>query len=153
MNFSIHTVQFGDELYFRAAELARDCSFQGSGRYLCELMLQNSFCDFERVFAACKDHSVIGFCVIAKESCVEDSSSAPWLDFLFVTEEFRNYGIASALVKHTVNYARSLSFTELFLCTASHEAFYKKLGFETIFETDINECTIGKVMKLNMASK
>ena len=127
MNFSIHTVQFGDELYFRTAELARDCSFQGSGRYLCELMLQNSFCDFERGFAACKDH--------------------------FVTEESRNYGIASALVKHTVNYARSLSFTELFLCTASHEAFYKKLGFETIFETDINECTIGKVMKLNMASK
>lgn len=152
MDFSIHMACVGDEWYLKTAELARTCSFQGSGQYLCELMQENAFCDYERVFVACKDHAVIGFCVLTKESCVEDISSAPWLDFLFVTEEYRNRGIASALVKHTVDYASSLLFKELFLCTASHEAFYKKLGFETVYETNINGCTVGKVMKLNMAS-
>lgn len=149
-NVSIYPVRFGDNLYLKTAKLAQTCSFQGSGQFLCELMLENFFTDYEQVFAACINNCVIGFCVLANESCVDDNSNYPWLDFLFVTEKYRNQGIAGLLIKKVVEYAHSLSFKELFLCTANHEKFYQKFGFKTIYDDKINEQTNGKIMKLSI---
>ena len=69
---------------------------------------------------------------------------------LYVCEKYRNQGVAALLIKKVVEYAHSLSFKELFLCTANHEKFYQKYGFKTIYDDKINEQTNGKIMKLSI---
>lgn len=134
-----------NEWYRKTAELARTCSFQGSGEFLYSLMLDDSLCEYEKVFAAIIDDSVVGFCALVKESCC-DSDDEPWLDFLFVDERYRSRGIARMLVDTVCDYAKSLGFEQIFLCTASHSGYYEKLGFSFVCQSEINENTIGTVM-------
>ena len=138
-----------DVRYAETAELARTCSFRGSGAYLCSLMLDDSFSEYEKVFAAVEDDSVVGFCTLVKESCCE-SDDEPWLDFLFVDERYRSRGIARMLVDAVCDYAKALSFEQIFLCTASHREFYEKLGFSFVCQSPINENTMGTVMKKSL---
>ena len=147
MNVKIMPVNYGDIKYYETAELAKNCSFQGTGKYFSELMEDNSFCDFERVYSAIVNDTVVGFCAIVKESCCEDDLNTPWLDFVFVDERYRNSGIARQMIKEVEKYAKNLGFDLLFLCTASHEKFYQKCGFESIYNVKINENTNGVVMK------
>ena len=51
------------------------------------------------------------------------------------------------MIKTVEDYAKTVGFDMLFLCTASHEAFYQNRGFESIYDVKINECTDGIVMK------
>lgn len=147
MNVTVMPVNYGESRYSETANLARTCSFQGTGQYLSELMTDQAFCDFERIFAAVVDDTVVGFCAIVKESCCENDRNTPWLDFVFVDETYRNLGIARQMIAEAEKYARSIGFPSLFLCTASHEAFYRKCGFVTVYDAKINENTTGKVMK------
>lgn len=55
------SVAYGEERYHETADLAKNCSFQGTGRYFASLMEENDFCDFERVYAAVYDDTVVGF--------------------------------------------------------------------------------------------
>ena len=147
MDVSIISVKYGDDRYYETANLAKNCSFQGTGSYLSELMNDNVFCDFERIYSAIVNDIVIGFCAIVKESCCENDWNTPWLDFVFVDESYRNLGIACQMIKVVESYAKSIGFTSLFLCTASHEDFYKKFGFQSIYSVKITENTDGVVMK------
>jgi len=49
------------------------------------------------------------------------------------------------------DYAKAVGFNALFLCTASHEVFYQKCGFEAIYDVKINENTDGVVMRKNIS--
>lgn len=147
MDVKIIPIKYGEKTYYETANLAKNCSFQGTGQYLAELMEDNVFCDFERVYSAIDNDTVVGFCAIVKESCCENDVNTPWLDFLFVDENYRNCGIACQMIKTVEDYAKTVGFDSLFLCTASHEAFYQKRGFESIYDVKINECTDGIVMK------
>lgn len=147
MNVKIIPVNYDDKRYYETAELAKNCSFQGTGAFLSELMRDNEFCDFERVFSAIVNDTVVGFCAIVKESCCENDSNTPWLDFLFVDENYRNCGIAYQMINVVESYAKEIGFTSLFLCTASHQAFYQKYGFKFSYDVSINEYTDGVVME------
>ncbi len=147
MNIKILPVVFGEKLYNETIALAKSCSFQGSGQYLGELMEANVFDDFQRVYVAILNDEAIGFCAITKETCCEDARF-PWLDFLFVSEEHRKKGIAKEMVETVKRYAKSVGFHELYLCTANHQEYYKKLGFFIVDEVQITEYTKGNVMKI-----
>jgi len=56
----------------------------------------------------------------------------PWLASVFVKPELRGKGIGSLLVKGVMDYAARQGFSELFLFTPDQEAFYQKLGWQTI---------------------
>ena len=135
--------------YIETAELARTCSFQGSGEFLCSLMLDDSLCEYEKVFAAIVDDSAVGFCALVKESCCE-SGAEPWLDFLFVDEKYRNKGIAKLLIDAVYEYAKSLNFEQIYLCTATHKEYYSRVGFAFMSDCEINESTTGTVMKKSL---
>ena len=147
VNVKIISVEYGDKRYHETANLAKNCSFQGTGTYLSELMEDNEFWDFERIYSAIVNDIVVGFCAIVKESCCEKYSNTPWIDFLFVDENYRNCGIACQMIKTVESYAKTIGFDSLFLCTASHKTFYEKCGFQAIYDIEITENTNGTVMK------
>lgn len=118
---------------------AKSCSWQGTGQYFAECLENNYFIDTEKVFVAYKDDHIIGFIALIKESCVESTTLSPWLDFLFVDEEYRNQGVAKMLIKHLLAVAKKEKIVDVYLCTVSHETFYSKLGFHTLYEVTINK--------------
>lgn len=115
---------------------AKNCSFQGTGAYLAELLSDGAFEDYEKVYAAISNDRIIGFVAIVKESCVENNGNEPWLDFLFVDEKYRNQYIGLAFINKIGNYAKSIGFEFLYLCTLSHVDYYKRAGFKILYTTD-----------------
>ena len=67
-----------------------------------------------------------------KSSCVDNEDHTPWLDFLFVDEEYRNRNIGRTIVSHICQYAKNLGFSTIFLCTLSHADYYHRLGFVSL---------------------
>ncbi len=124
---------------------ARECSWQGTGTYFAECLEDNSFDSTEKAVAAYDEGKIIGFAALIKESCVEETTLTPWLDFLFVDERYRGKGIAKAMVEHLFNSAQADGIEKVYLCTVSHEKMYEKFGFVRLYKTIINnedECFV-----------
>ena len=118
---------------------AKNCSWQSTGEYFAELIENNEFTDSEIVIVAYLRNKVVGFAALVNDSVAEDFNESPFLDFLFVEEEYRNRGIATKLVNYIVDYAKE-KYDTIYLVTVSHELFYKKLGFETIAKSTVIDC-------------
>ncbi len=118
---------------------AKNCSFQSTGEFLAEILKNNELQENEKVIVAYSNDSIIGFAGLFKESVAENFDGTPYLDFLFVEEGYRNRGIATKLVDKIIEQARE-NYKVLYLVTVSHEAFYKKLGFETIVMSKVIGC-------------
>ncbi|MCE9596411.1 MAG: GNAT family N-acetyltransferase [Spirochaetia bacterium] len=54
---------------------------------------------------------------------------SPWLSSVYVKPEFRNQGIARALIEQIVTRANDLGFKPLYLCTVDAENYYERLGW------------------------
>lgn len=133
-----------DELS-RLVIYAKECSWQGSGAYFAECLEDTEYGGIEKVVAAYEDGRIIGFAALVSESCIENTSFSPWLDFLYVDERYRDNGIAKAMAESLFLTARSEGVEKLFLCTVSHERMYEKFGFITLYKTIINhgdECFV-----------
>ena len=136
MKYHVFDVSTSTELKSPLIEYAKNCSFQGTGSYLADLLFYNEFEDYEQVFAVVSDNKIIGFAALLKECCcIDNESRAPWLDFLFVDEQYRNQHIGRALIDAVCCYAKQLGFNDIFLCTVSHKDFYEKIGFITKYTT------------------
>ncbi|GGA29335.1 GNAT family N-acetyltransferase [Dyella nitratireducens] len=61
-----------------------------------------------------------------------DIERTPWLAGVYVEPEHRSRGIASLLIREVENAASVAGYETLHLCTHEHEAYYQKLGYETI---------------------
>ena len=118
---------------------AKNCSWQSTGEYFAELIENNEFTDSEIVIVAYLGNKVVGFAALVSDSVAEDFNESPFLDFLFVEEEYRNRGIATKLVNYIVDYAKE-KYDTIYLVTVSHESFYKKLGFEVIGKSTVEGC-------------
>ncbi len=124
---------------------ARECSWQSTGSYFADCLEDNAFDSTEKVVAAYDDGKIIGFAALIKESCVEDTTLTPWLDFLFVDEKHRNKGTAKAMVDHLFRSAQADGIEKVYLCTVSHEKMYEKFDFVTLYKAKINgadECSV-----------
>lgn len=120
-------------------EFARNCSWQGTGGYLAELIENNEFTDSEIVIVAYINDKIVGFAALVNDSCAEGFNETPYLDFLFVDDKYRNKGIATKLVDKIIELAKE-KYNTLYLVTVSHESFYKKLGFEIIGKSAVEGC-------------
>ena len=78
----------------------KNCSWQSTGEYLAELIENNEFTDSEIVIVAYLSNKVVGFAALVNDSVAENFNESPFLDFLFVEEEYRNRGIATKLVNY-----------------------------------------------------
>lgn len=130
----IHIVDMASSsaLTARLAQYAKNCSFQGSGTYLAEMVENRELQGWEKVFCALYRDKIIGFGALMRSSCVDDEGYTPWLDFLFVDEEYRNRNIGRTIVSHICQYAKHLGFSTAFLCTLSHADYYHRLGFASL---------------------
>ena len=62
----------------------------------------------------------------------------PWLSSVYVPDEFRGKGIASALSLHAITEAARLGYDRLYLFTPRSEALYARIGWGPFARIDYN---------------
>jgi N-acetylglutamate synthase-like GNAT family acetyltransferase len=61
-----------------------------------------------------------------------DIDWTPWLAGVYVKPAQRSRGIAPLLIREVESAASVAGYGKLYLCTHEHEAYYKRLGYETV---------------------
>ena len=119
----------GTQDWERVVYFSKNCTWQGDGRALSEMMQTLAFSDYESVFAAFAGQDPIGFCTITKTDYARLPFIEPWLGFLFVHESHRGSRIGQDLLRAAENYAGICSFKQVFL-SAEHNGLYEKYGYQ-----------------------
>ena len=114
-----------------AAAFAQRCSWR-AGAYLANLMRENRFAKWERVFAAFDGEKPVGFCTLtAKDEMPESCAYTPFIGFVFVDEAYRGRRISGELIAAASAYAKSLGYERIYL-TSDEQGLYEKYGFVRI---------------------
>ncbi len=123
------------ELWEETILFAQGCSWK-AGAYLAELMRQNRFHDYERVFIARENGKIAGFCTFTeKDALPEEYGLSPFIGFVFVDEKYRGNRISGKLTDSVISYAKGLGFKSIYL-TSGEQGLYEKYGFK-----NIGDCT------------
>lgn len=70
--------------------------------------------------------SLVGSVSLVEYSAAGSTVKSAWVANLFVPEEKRERGIGGALLQHATGQARLLGLDQIYLFTASHQAFYQQ---------------------------
>ncbi len=129
----IHAMTQGHPLWEETLELANSCSWEAGG-LLAKLMTENSFLDWERVFAACVDGKVAGYCTFSEKDEMPDKYDiSPFIGFVFVDERYRGHRISGQMIEAAIEYARTLGYRKIYIMSGE-EGLYEKFGFIAIGE-------------------
>jgi len=121
------------ELWNATITFAENCSWK-AGPYLAQLMKQNKFLEWERVFAVCEDGEVVGYCTLtAKDELPDTYDFTPFIGFVFVDEKCRGKRISEKLINSVADYANKLGYETIYIMSGE-QGLYEKYGFEKIGE-------------------
>ena len=81
-----------------------------------------------RFYLAISKSQIIGTYALLTNDLVSRQDLVPWFACLFVSEPFRNQGIAGKLLAHGLQEASLKGFEQLYLCT-DLDNFYEKKGW------------------------
>ena len=150
----IYEITHGHRLWQETIKFAENCSWR-AGKSLAALMKENKFLGWERVFIACVEQKVVGYCTLAeKDELPEQYDFSPFIGFVFVDEKYRGNRISEQMINSVIAYAVKLGFEKVYIMSGEH-GLYEKYGFEKVgdFETIYNTVdqlfvkTIGEVHK------
>lgn len=129
----IKSLVFGDELWLPVVKFSNQCSWQPTGAYLSKCMNDNKLSDWERVFAALENNSIIGFCALTKTTSAFSEIYTPNIGFVFVSEPCRGNRVSEKLCIFAIDYAKSIGFDKVYLYS-DHANLYEKYRFSKIGE-------------------
>lgn len=131
----IYTMTNTHEKWENIADFAEKCSWR-AGKYLAELMRNNAFKDWERVFAAFEDGVPVGFCTLTeKDELSPKYPFSPLIGFVFVDEAHRGGRISEKMIKTALEYAKSIGYDKGYIMS-SEKGLYEKYGFSYMGEYD-----------------
>ncbi len=130
----------GHRYWNETFSLAANCSWK-AGSYLAEKMINNEFSEWEKVFAACVDEKVVGFCTLTeKDELSPKYEFKPLIGFVFVDEQYRGKRLSELMLKSAASYAHELGYQKVYIMSGEI-GLYEKYGFiklgdyETIYGT------------------
>lgn len=122
--------EYGSIFWNKTINLAENCSWQNSGKFLSEIMKNNEFEENDRVFCAAENDEAVGFLTFTMDSFNDIDNLNPWIDFVFVLEDYRGQAISKKMIEKAAIYAKTLGFDKVYLFTKVHSEMYKKYGFK-----------------------
>ncbi len=124
----IYSMTQGHYYWNETLSLAAKCSWK-AGLYLAELMKNNEFSEWERVFAACVNKKVAGFCTLtAKDELSSKYEFTPFIGFVFVDEQYRGKRLSELMIKSATSYAYALGYEKIYIMSGEI-GLYEKYGF------------------------
>ena len=127
----IHTITHEHNRWNETISFAEKCSWK-AGSYLAELMKQNKFLSWERVFVACEDGEIAGFCTLTeKDELPAEYDFTPFIGFVFVDEKCRGKRISERMIEVAIWYANDLGYENIYIMSGE-QGLYEKYGFEKL---------------------
>lgn len=83
-------------------------------------------------YLALDDGEALGAASLVEEDMSTHRELSPWLASVYVAPVARGRGVASALVRHAVAQAATMSVARLYLYTPDAQGLYAKLGWQGI---------------------
>ena len=125
-------VQKEDALWNRLIHYAGHCSW-AAGKHLAAMLRENSFREWESVFAALLGDEIIGYCTLPETDYYPENRYSPWIGSVFVDEKHRGNRVSQKLIEAAAAYAKTQHFSRVYI-PASMLGFYEKYGFVRIDE-------------------
>lgn len=139
------------KLWNETISFAENCSWK-AGIYLAELMRQNKFLDWERVFVAYDDGRVVGYCTfVEKDESPERYDFSPFIGFVFVDEQYRGKRISEIIIKEVIKYAGELGYDVVYIMS-DEQGFYEKYGFEKIGDYETIYGSVEQLFAMEISS-
>lgn len=127
----IYAMTSGHELWDETISFAENCSWNG-GRFLAGLMRQDRFCDWERVFVACSNGQIVGFCTFTQKDEISlEYDFSPFIGCVFVDEKQRGKRISEMMIDNVIDYARTVGYDRVYIMSGE-KGLYEKYGFKLI---------------------
>jgi len=126
-----------DNIWNVVADFAEKCSWNACAR-MANIMREDGFSDWERIFVAVENDEIMGFCALVKSKGFQGFETNPLIKWLFVCEQFRGKRLSEKLLGTAEKYASEIGFNEVFL-TTWHIGLYEKFGYRKIHEVLVRE--------------
>lgn len=127
----ILAIKQGDNYWNRTISFAENCSWK-AGTLLADLMKKNTFLEWERVFIACEDVQIAGYCTFTKKDELPDKYDfSPFIGFVFVDEKYRGKRISEMMIKAATKYASESGYDVIYIMSGEI-GLYEKFGFEKL---------------------
>jgi N-acetylglutamate synthase-like GNAT family acetyltransferase len=128
----IRQVLYKDEYWDKLIEFAKNSSWSASP-IIAKNWEENNYLEWERIFAAVENDNIIGHCSLNEKDSVPDAEYTPYVQSVFVTEQFRGNRLSEKMISCAISYAKSLGFKKVYI-VSDHINLYEKYGFKKIDE-------------------
>lgn len=91
------------------------------------------FSDWETMFAAVIDGTIVGMCSLLKTDYYPLPEIYPWVSCVYVSEEYRGNRISEKLIDTANHYAAELGFERTYIPT-EFTGLYEKYGYQFVRE-------------------
>jgi len=128
----IKQVLFNDENWRKLIDFVKSSTWSESS-IIAKNWEEYNYLEWERIFAAFENDNIIGHCSFNNVDCVPDVDYTPYIQSVFVNENYRGKRVSEKLINTAIEYAKSLGFKEVYMISG-HINFYEKYGFIKIDE-------------------
>ena len=131
----ITLMTYAHPLWEKTIAFAENCSWR-AGKFLANMMRENSFSDIERVLVAHEGDRIVGFCTFSEKDALPGNSGyTPFIGFVFVDENSRGKRVSEKMIGEACKYAKDIGYEAMYIVSGEH-GLYEKYGFEEIDELE-----------------
>lgn len=100
--------------------------------------------DIAQTFVATYQNKFLGTVALWRNDLCARQDLYPWMACLYVKEEYRRYGIGTMLQNKTMEVAKQLGYSHIYLIT-NHDNLYEKNGWIFVEEAPHGDGTMTKI--------
>jgi N-acetylglutamate synthase-like GNAT family acetyltransferase len=128
----IKQVLYKDEYWDKLIDFVRKSSWRESP-IIVNNWEENNYLDWERIFVAIENNNIVGHCSLNEKDSISNIEYTPYIQSVFVNEQFRGNRLSEKLILCAISYAKTLGFKKVYI-VSDLKNFYEKYGFEKIDE-------------------
>jgi len=128
----IKQVFYIDENWAKLIDFVKNSSWRESP-IIAKNWEENNYLDWERIFVAIENNNIVGHCSLNEKDSVPNVEYTPYIQAVFVNEQYRGNRISEKMINSAIEYAKTLGFDKVYI-VSDHKNFYEKYGFEKIDE-------------------
>ena len=118
-----------DSIYERdLIEFVKTCSWNDAKEHIAWMIENWVFTDWESMFVAVCDETIVGFCSIMKTDYYPLPEIYPWISCVYVEDEYRGNRISEKLISFANQYAKECGFKKTYIPT-EYVGLYEKYGY------------------------
>src|SRR5215469_3572301 len=113
-NMEIKQVIYKDENWDKLIDFVKNSSWRESP-IISQNWEENNYLEWERIFVAIEDNNIVGHCSLNNKDSIPDIEYKPYIQSVFVNEQFRGNRLSEKLISSAISYAKTLGFEKVYI--------------------------------------